>query len=72
MPELPGRRPVHIFDAQVRAADDTPLACRVWEPCDPAEAGRPVAVLHHGVAYYGAAYGRLGAFLAQHDEPGKE
>jgi alpha-beta hydrolase superfamily lysophospholipase len=69
MPESNGPGALHVFDAKVPADDGTLLACRVWEPDPTLPAHGPVAVLHHGVGYYGAAYGRLGAFLARRGMP---
>jgi alpha-beta hydrolase superfamily lysophospholipase len=56
--------PARVIDAQVTAPDGVALACRVWEPAGGLAPGRPVALLHHGVAYYGAAYDELGAYFA--------
>lgn len=55
---------VYTEDDTIVSFDGTRLACRVWEPRGPAAPGRPVALLHHGVGYYGAAYHHLGRFLA--------
>ncbi|HUS16751.1 MAG TPA: alpha/beta fold hydrolase [Chloroflexia bacterium] len=56
---------VRTSDVWMPSFDGTELACRVWEPAGGVAPGSPVAVLHHGVAYYGAAYDGLGAFLAE-------
>jgi alpha-beta hydrolase superfamily lysophospholipase len=55
---------VRQFDDRVETFDGTAIAVRVWAPVAEGRPGSPVAVLHHGVAYYGAAYAGLGRFLA--------
>ncbi len=64
--EAPATR---VGDVRVMAPDETSLACRIWEPAAAGPPDAPVALLHHGVAYYGAAYARLGTFLARRGVP---
>lgn len=56
-------------DAQVTSFDGTALTCRFWEPPGGGPAHAPIALLHHGVAFYGAAYTGLGSFLAARGVP---